>query len=44
VKALIREDPELRRAKIDGPSLGRLLIFILLVAIGATIYFFIRRN
>jgi hypothetical protein len=44
VKTLIREDPELRGAKIDGGSSGRFLILVLLVAIGAIAYFFMRRN
>ena len=44
VKGLIREDPELRGAKIKGGCSGRLLIVILLVVIGAVVYFLSRRN
>ena len=43
LKGLIREDPELEGAKIDGGSSGRLLAFVFLVAIGAIAYFVMRR-
>jgi hypothetical protein len=42
LKQLIREDPELRGMKLTSGSSGRLILIVLLIAIGAIIYLITR--